>query len=106
TAGDRLPPPVAWVSSSAGTHSDASNRAILLDFVPSRPSSQQDTLGIDTKLHGLFIMATTSTTKPKLPQLATPVTATFPSHISGHSPLSAKPKSADPTKTPISPPLA
>lgn len=51
-------------------------------------------------------MATTSTTKPKLPQLATPVTATFPSHISGHSPLSAKPQSADPTKTPISPPLA
>ncbi|PKS10485.1 hypothetical protein jhhlp_002237 [Lomentospora prolificans] len=51
-------------------------------------------------------MATASTTKPKLPQLATPVTATFPSHITAQSPLSAKPKSADPTRTPISPPLA
>ncbi|SPN97030.1 uncharacterized protein DNG_00546 [Cephalotrichum gorgonifer] len=51
-------------------------------------------------------MTTASTTKPKLAQLSTPVTASFPSHISGHSPLSAMPRSADPTKTPISPPLA
>lgn len=51
-------------------------------------------------------MAAAGTTKPKLAQLATPVTANFPSHISGHTPLSAKPRSADPTKTPISPPLA
>ncbi|CAI4216659.1 unnamed protein product [Parascedosporium putredinis] len=51
-------------------------------------------------------MATASSTKPKLPQLTTPVTATFPSHITAQSPLSAKPRSADPTRTPISPPLA
>lgn len=51
---------------------------------------------------------TTTTTKPKL-AVATPVTATFPSHISGRSPLSAKPLSAlsaGADRTPISPPVA
>jgi len=41
--------------------------------------------------------------------VSTPVTATFPSHISGRSPLSAKPLSAlsaGPERTPISPPVA
>ncbi|KAF6819041.1 hypothetical protein CMUS01_03959 [Colletotrichum musicola] len=49
-------------------------------------------------------------TKPKLPQLATPVTSTFPSEtiFSATTPLSARPMSCKdlPIKTPISPPTA
>ncbi|KAH8194899.1 hypothetical protein TruAng_010941 [Truncatella angustata] len=51
------------------------------------------------------------TSKPKLPQLTTPVTATFPSELSALSartPLSAVPPTfkEEFTKTPISPPIA
>ncbi|KAL9942848.1 hypothetical protein D7B24_000516 [Verticillium nonalfalfae] len=51
-----------------------------------------------------------SSTRPKLPQLATPVTGTFPSEavFSVTTPMSARPMSCVdlPTKTPISPPTA
>ncbi|KAL1894637.1 hypothetical protein Cpir12675_003576 [Ceratocystis pirilliformis] len=50
-------------------------------------------------------MATT-TCKPKLPQLSTPVNSNFPLSVSGSSLLSAKPLSATDGRTPISPPLA
>ncbi|KAL5621516.1 hypothetical protein BROUX41_006416 [Berkeleyomyces rouxiae] len=50
-------------------------------------------------------MATTC--KPKLPQLSTPVNSKFPLSVSGPSPLSANPLSAnDSGRTPISPPSA
>jgi hypothetical protein len=56
-------------------------------------------------------MATATAARNPKPKLAvsTPVTASFPSHISGRSPLSAKPMSAlsaGAERTPISPPLA
>lgn len=48
-----------------------------------------------------------ATCKPKLPQLSTPVNSKFPISISGPSPLSAHPRSAnDAFRTPISPPSA